>query len=49
VNQLEDKALYKEPEVDAMIARNFPHALILREELLDIGFIGSKDGYYWKL
>jgi predicted transcriptional regulator len=47
-NQLEDKALYREPEVDAMIARNFPHALILREELLDAGFIGSKDGYYWK-
>lgn len=48
-NQLEGKALYRESEVDAMIAGNFPHVPTLRQELLDAGFIGSEDSLYWKL
>lgn len=48
-NQLEDRMIYRESEVDAMIERYFPHISGLRQELLKNELIQGEDGFYWRL
>jgi predicted transcriptional regulator len=47
-NQFEYRTLYQESEADELIARCYPNALLLRQELLDAGLIQSESGLYWR-
>ena len=47
-NQFEYRMLYRESEADELIARYYPNALSLRQELLDAGLIQGEGGLYWR-
>src|SRR6266568_3003044 len=47
-NQFEYRTLYQEGEADELIARYYPNAPLLRQELLDAGLIQGESGLYWR-
>src|SRR6266568_3992235 len=47
-NQFEYRTLYQEGEADELIARYYPNAPLLRQELLDAGLIQGERGLYWR-
>ena len=46
--QFEYRTLYQESETDELIARYYPNAPSLRQELLDAGLIQGESGLYWR-
>src|SRR5215467_389670 len=46
--QFEYRTLYQESEADELIARYYPNAPSLRQELLDAGLIQGESGLYWR-